>query len=250
MGKYIDLTGQKYNRLTVIKRVENDKHGHTMWLCQCECGNEKIIKGTLLKTGKTKSCSCLNKEITGNLRKGDKKYNKYDLSGEYGIGYTSNTNEEYYFDLEDYEKIKDYTWRKSKHGYLVTNYSPNETHKNRTVIEFHLFILNKQNRDYEVDHIDRNKLNNRRSNFRLISSQKNSFNSNIPKNNTSGYIGVSWNNKNNNWMAYIKHNYNRINLGSFNNIDDAIKTRLKAEKKYFGEEYAPQRHLFEQYMIV
>ena len=40
----------------------------------------------------------------------NKKYNKYDLSGEYGIGWTSNTNQEFYFDLEDYDKIKDYCW--------------------------------------------------------------------------------------------------------------------------------------------
>ena len=37
-----------------------------------------------------------------------KKYNRYDLSGEYGIGWTTNTNHVFYFDLEDYEKIKDY----------------------------------------------------------------------------------------------------------------------------------------------
>jgi hypothetical protein len=63
MSKFIDLTGQKFNRLTVIKRVENSKKGDVRWLCQCECGNSKIIAGDSLKAGMTKSCGCYNKEI-------------------------------------------------------------------------------------------------------------------------------------------------------------------------------------------
>ena len=51
-----------------------------------------------------------------------KKYNTYDLTGEYGIGYTSK-DEEFYFDLEDYDKIKDYCWRITMQGY-VRAYSP------------------------------------------------------------------------------------------------------------------------------
>ena len=42
MSNFIDLTGQKFGRLTVIKRVENTKEGRAKWLCQCECGH--IIK--------------------------------------------------------------------------------------------------------------------------------------------------------------------------------------------------------------
>ncbi len=60
--KHEDLTGKKFGRLTVIKRVENDKYNHILYLCKCDCGKEKIIKGVSLKNGNTKSCGCLQKE--------------------------------------------------------------------------------------------------------------------------------------------------------------------------------------------
>lgn len=64
MGKFKDITGQKFGRLTVIERVEDDKSGLIRWLCKCECGNEKIIRGKDLKYNKIKSCGCLKREIT------------------------------------------------------------------------------------------------------------------------------------------------------------------------------------------
>lgn len=68
MGKCIDLTGQKFGRLTVIKRVEN-KNNQSYWLCKCECGTYKIIYSGHLKRGKIKSCGCLIKENGKNLFK-------------------------------------------------------------------------------------------------------------------------------------------------------------------------------------
>ena len=63
MGKFVDLTGQKFGRLTVIERAEN-KGKQTCWLCKCECGNEKVVTGYCLKNGHTNSCGCLRKETT------------------------------------------------------------------------------------------------------------------------------------------------------------------------------------------
>lgn len=57
-----DLTGKRFGRLTVIKQMPNNANGKVMWLCKCDCGNEKIIIGSLLHTGKTKSCGCLIRE--------------------------------------------------------------------------------------------------------------------------------------------------------------------------------------------
>ena len=64
MGKFIDLTGQKFNRLTVLKRVSNSKSGNVRWLCKCDCGQTKVIEGRLLKNNSIKSCGCLNRELT------------------------------------------------------------------------------------------------------------------------------------------------------------------------------------------
>lgn len=60
--KVIDLKGQKFGKLTVLERVESDKNGKARWLCQCECGNTKIIKSANLRNGDTKSCGCLQRE--------------------------------------------------------------------------------------------------------------------------------------------------------------------------------------------
>lgn len=60
--KALDLTGQKFNRLTVLKRVENNKYGCSQWLCKCDCGKEKIILGNNLVRNITRSCGCLQRE--------------------------------------------------------------------------------------------------------------------------------------------------------------------------------------------
>lgn len=61
MGKFQDLTGQKFGRLTVIKRDKN-KYGRVTWLCRCECGNMCIVTANSLKTGNSTSCGCFRKE--------------------------------------------------------------------------------------------------------------------------------------------------------------------------------------------
>jgi len=69
MGKLIDLTGQKFGRLTVIERsYPNAKNRSTRWLCKCDCGTEKIILRDSLKSGKTRSCGCLRKGRVGKTR--------------------------------------------------------------------------------------------------------------------------------------------------------------------------------------
>lgn len=58
----LQLTGQRFGRLVVIERVQNNIHQKTMWRCQCDCGNEVCVIGSRLKNGLTLSCGCLQKE--------------------------------------------------------------------------------------------------------------------------------------------------------------------------------------------
>lgn len=60
MGKYRDLTGQKFGRLTVVEYAGRDKSNHSLWLCRCDCGEQKVIRGHDL--GRTKSCGCYQRE--------------------------------------------------------------------------------------------------------------------------------------------------------------------------------------------
>lgn len=61
MPKRLDLAGQKFGYLTVVK-FEYVKNGRTYWDCLCSCGKKKIVNSNLLVSGKTKSCGCFRKE--------------------------------------------------------------------------------------------------------------------------------------------------------------------------------------------
>lgn len=62
MPKHKDLTGQRFGRLVVVRRAENDAHQNTRWLCRCECGMERVVLGKNLRNGSTRSCGCLHDE--------------------------------------------------------------------------------------------------------------------------------------------------------------------------------------------
>lgn len=64
MGKFRDLTGLKFGRWLVIKRGKNGKWKGVQWECVCECGNERTVNGSSLTNGKSKSCGCLQRELT------------------------------------------------------------------------------------------------------------------------------------------------------------------------------------------
>lgn len=63
MGILIDITGKKFNRLTVIKRSHIDSDNFIVWECKCECGNTVFVRAYPLKKGNIKSCGCLNNEL-------------------------------------------------------------------------------------------------------------------------------------------------------------------------------------------
>ena len=225
-----------FDRLLVIKRVEKPKHikgNGVYWLCKCNCGSniDVISSSSNLLAKRTRSCGCLNQERINNL----KKYNKYYLSGEYGIGYTSK-GEEFYFDLEDYDKIKDYYWFINSKGYVTSFVHLKDGSKSYITLYFHRIITN-CSEDMTVDHINgRNTRNdNRKENLRICTHQENLFNKEIIKTNKSSKTGVFWNKTTNKWKSFIGYSGERINLGSFDTFEDAVKARVEAEIKYFGE---------------
>lgn len=232
------------SRLTVLRQAEdrilpNGKHV-AQWLCVCNCNkcNEIVSTGKSLKSGNTRSCGCLQKERTA---QSNKKYNKYDLSGEYGVGWTLNTNKEFYFDLDDYEKIKDICWCEcTRHG-IQCLIGKNINNK---VVSMHILLGYKWH-----DHINRNELDNRKCNLRECTASQNVMNRNKLKNNTSDFIGVNWSEREQKWRARVWVEKKEHNLGYYDNKADAVRARLYAEAKYYGE-FAPQIHLFEEYGIV
>jgi len=144
-------------------------------------------------------------------------------------------------DLDDYERCKRMKWAyDSSTGYTTT------TQADGKKLYLHKYIFG--DCKIFVDHINRNKLDCRKINLREATFQESAMNQSLRSDNTSGIRGVSYYKRDGTWEAYIRLN-KRIGLGRFANIENAIIIRLKAELKYFGKEFAPQRHLFEQYGI-
>lgn len=252
MGTFIDITGWVMkehgvpdSRLTVIRRVENSvstKTGHIIvkFLCECSCqAHSQIIAASSdIRRGHTLSCGCLAQEISSIVNK-DKYVGNLngwceDSNSKWLI--PSNCGQKVYYDSDDANLIEQYTWYINNNGYAETNIS----HKK---VSMHQLIGCKS-----YDHKDRDKLNNRKDNLRPATKQENSRNRRPQINNTSGIIGVSFRKETKKWRARIHINKKQKSLGDFENKNDAIKTRLEAEAKYYGE-FAPQRHLFEQYGI-
>lgn len=61
--KAIDLTGRAFGRLMVLERSENGGK-EPRWLCACICGRKKVVFGSSLKSGQTRSCGCIAREVT------------------------------------------------------------------------------------------------------------------------------------------------------------------------------------------
>ncbi len=94
---------------------------------------------------------------------------------------------------------------------------------------------------YQVDHIDRDSLNNRRANLRLVTPAENARNRSIPKNNKSGVQGVHWSKDVDKWCASIRVDGKLITLGFYVDIQEAARIRREAECKYWGESGRPLR---------
>ncbi len=180
----------------------------------------------------------LARETTSKCRR---KYNTYDLSGEYGIGYTSK-GEEFYFDLEDYNKLKDYYWRINNNNYVFTQI--NSDSQSINIFMHRIVILdfnNIKNTQIDIDHINHNERDNRKVNLRIATRSQNNQNRTMSKRNKSGFVGVFQKRNFSKWTVYLSSNNKRIQLGQYSDFTEAVKARIEAERDYFGN-YAYVKH--------
>jgi len=118
-------------------------------------------------------------------------------------------------DKEDLDKVKDIKWGLNNYGYVINK-----------KIKLHQLVIGKKE-GYIIDHINHNKLDNRKQNLRHCTYSQNGMNRECNM--------CFFKKDRNKWIAYITINYKRINLGYFKNKIDAINARKEAEIKYFGE---------------
>lgn len=131
-------------------------------------------------------------------------------------------------DNEDYEWLNQWQW------HYNNGYAKRAQGKLCDNILMHRLILEAPS-GFQVDHINRNRLDNRRTNLRIATQKQNLYNKVKYKNNTSGFRGIVWYEKRKKWGAGIRFNGKRIHIGMFHDIKEAAKSYDKWAKLLFKE---------------
>ena len=127
----------------------------------------------------------------------------------------------------DYPRLMKYKWYLS--GYYAACRLPKSIFDNK-IVSMHRFIMNVTDTIVEVDHINHNKLDNRKCNLRIATKSQNQANARIQSNNTSGFKGVYWHKKDKRWMVMCKGKY----IGSFVDINMAALAYNKRALEIYG----------------
>lgn len=214
MPSFIDLTGQKFGKLTVVKRAENVKR-KVYWDCVCECGESKTIVSSSIIGGHTKSCGCLKAETIGNIRATHRMSNTTEYNS-WRAMVERCTNQKYRY-------YHEYGGR----GIKICD-------RWKSFANFISDMGEKPSPKHSIDRIDVDG-NYEPSNCKWSSQSEQCKNRRTQKSNKSGTTGVYYSNNEKRWIAQITHLGNRIRLGRFKNKNDAIKSRKEAELKYWGK---------------
>jgi len=138
-------------------------------------------------------------------------------------------------DDEDFEHLGQWRWCCAETGYAVRSQTRKEygVNSKRQSIFMHR-VVNKTPEGWPTDHINHNRLDNRKCNLRTVTTSQNIINkSGLQTNNKSRYTGVSLVKGKKRWLVQITIQKKRIHIGSFKFISEAVKARKVAEKKYF-----------------
>lgn len=140
--------------------------------------------------------------------------NKYEIKGSETIIYIISKGEvfECVIDTEDLEKVKPYTWNKGNKMYVV--------HKNKETHYMHRLITDCPKGMF-VDHVDRNPLNNKKENLRIVTNQQNSQNKALLPNNKTGYRGVYFENQTGKYRVQLVINGETMDFGRYDDVDIA-----------------------------
>jgi hypothetical protein len=217
MGKFVDLTGQMFGRLTVVERVGRNPRNLVLWKCKCECGGEKITAGIRLTTSVTKSCGCLNL-VSKREQRGSANYSfKHGQRGT--LTYAS------------WVSMKTRCFNPNHHNY------PQYGGRGITVCDrwrgehgFENFLSDLGERP-ENTTLDRKEVNGNYepSNCRWSSPSVQVHNQRKRAHRLSQFRGVTKSGKK--FRAYIK----RTDLGTFESEQDAAKAYNEAAKRCYGE---------------
>ena len=216
MAKPKDETGNRYGRLIVTKEAGRDNHGNVLWKCKCRCGNIKTTSGRRLRLGSVKSCGCYRKEATAKAK---------TIHGHHG--------ETIYY---VWGNMKDRCLSKKNKSYK--NYGGRGIKICKEWLEFLPFYEWAMSHGYQdnltIERTD-NSLGYSPDNCIFATQQEQSLNKRTYKNSKTGIAGINWKENIKKYAVRIGINNQRIHLGYFANIENAITARKEAELKYWNK---------------
>lgn len=215
MPAFKDLTGLKFNRLSIVEYV-----GSSNWKVKCDCGVLKEVNGSCLTRGLVKSCGCLSRE------RSKERATKHGMHGT--RIYTS--------------------WRGMKERCTNPNHKNYDYYSTVGIDEdwklfenFYKDMKDSHEDGLEIDRID-NSLGYCKTNCKWSTRSEQILNTDKVSGTSSKYRGVCWNNLNKNWRAYVSKEGKHTNVGSFKEEIEAAK----AVDKFIIENNLPNRRNFSE----
>lgn len=223
-AKAKDISGLKFSYLTAIRPTDKRaSDGSILWLCKCVCGSDYYATTSKLAKGDVKSCGCMRASFS-------REYNRYEFF-EDKVRVIDSKGNFAIIDATDFDAIRPYYWFKGRNYFFTVTHR-----KHLPRLPMHRFIFSQHTpipQGFDIDHVDRNKTNNSMSNLRLATRAENVINRDLIVSNTSGFTGVSkFKGK---YRAYITVNNKQKHLGVFDTPEEAYKSRVEAERKYYGD---------------
>lgn len=217
--RFPDIVGKRINGWDVLEAVDGSPQKKVtgyMFRCQCaRCGHETIKSHGELNHSKSNRCRFCQPNFN------------FVVSGTIATG-TLPDGTSFIVDAEDMNRVEQFPWQLHKRdGYITA----------KGKIKLHRFLLGVTDPKIIVDHVNRNRLDNRKSNLRIVSSFENSANHSPLSNNKTGYTGVYYSNCDKRYEVKVGYNRKRILLGS--SPDDLILLAgmYNVAARYFFGEY-------------
>lgn len=226
--RFIDLTGRRFGRLTVVRRVEDrvtpSGRRIAQWLCYCECGGQCVVQGWNLSRGLTRSCGCYAREQ--HVKRGQTMNLKHGHNRRKAVS-------------PEYQSWRSMIQRcENPNAYDYARYGG----RGITVCErwrscFENFLADMGPRpspQHTLDRIDPNR-NYEPGNCRWATKAEQSRNVRPRQSNVIGVKGVRKSGRNS-YAASISVDGKSVYLGVFPTVEEAIQARRKAEQLYWGGE--------------
>lgn len=208
MGKFKDVTGQRFGRLVAVERTALKKHSSSIWKCICDCGNETMTPISYLCNGDTKSCGCENRLGKHNMT-GTPTYRSW---AKMLSRVRSKEYEEWHGDVTVCDR-----WDTSKGGSF----------------ENFLADMGERPEGTSINRINGAKLYSPET-CEWASLSLQSFDQRRNKTNLSGRTGVRFREDRQKWEAFISVNNEQFRLYYGDSFEEAVKRREDAELKYYG----------------